>query len=234
MKQNPMPPEAVDRVNDIERADRHALYQYAANQPLLVDEMDDHHEVVEEPELELPEIPAVFGLASPGGVATGGGRRGRPLAAEDTLVDGPVEPAALPKLETTGDEVQMDLDEDSVDKNANQPDGGMGSLLEPDGRRRSRRINGAWVTVYSLHIQKYLARQRAERVVDLYVLHMQVREAVRKYGEKAQQSAEAELREMVYRGVFTPLPPMSFSKRKTKNIIRMFLFLKKNSTSMEF
>jgi hypothetical protein len=52
-------------------------------------------------------------------------------------------------------------------------------------------------------------------------------EASRKYGKKARESALAELREILDRGVFTPVQPAEmWSKRKVKKVVKTFLFYK--------
>jgi hypothetical protein len=62
-KENPMPIEAVERVNEIARADKRAFEQYAVDQPLLGDETEPTQEETEED--EPPGIPAVIGHAPP-------------------------------------------------------------------------------------------------------------------------------------------------------------------------
>ena len=88
------------------------------------------------------------------------------------------------------------------------------------------RIAGRHVAVSHVHATKVEAHVTAARLVEVQALHMQIREAMRKYPERAPDSAAAEMKEMLDREVFVPLHPSDATRKELKKIVKTFLFFK--------
>ncbi len=214
----PLSPEFIARLGELAAADENAERQWMADQVDFDDGAPEDEPLVEDAGFEeLPRIEAAVG-EPPNHFQ----HQAADLDAEDDraievrdapLHAAPVVPAAR-AVEPAERVVPIVL-----------PAGAIGSV-DVDGRRASARIAGRRVDVFHTKSISALSEKRLRGKALVNAFHMFAKEAHGKYGAKAVEGAESELRELLDRKVFTPIAPAEWSKRKTKKVVKSFLFFK--------
>jgi hypothetical protein len=161
-KHNPMPPEAIARLTTLAAADRDMHAQHAGDQPLLGDE-DDAVGPVEDG-AHIQPIEAVVGHApTPGD---------EPFAVDQVEDDNPPPTIQLAPANHTIEVPEATPTLAPPPPPPTPPDDAGGMDNELLGLRRSQRIAGRRVHVYSMHVQRHLARCRSHRKVDVVALEL--------------------------------------------------------------
>lgn len=77
-----------------------------------------------------------------------------------------------------------------------------------------------------LNLRRSSRHRVAPKRTDFIALHISIKEAVKRYSEKADESAYDEMKQLWERNVFIPQMPDTISRWNGKQILRSFLFLK--------
>jgi hypothetical protein len=221
-RKEPIPPQAIEAINrmaDADRAVRDRQLGIAVPEPA---DLAEQPAVAQEDGADRLPPPAIVRGRAPE-------LEQRPYAVavepEGKLIQGPVvvrepEQPAVAVVAQPPQVVDIVRDAEQVfaDGHARAP-------------RASARIAGRRVNVCGLHsrfaVTKQTRREHAA-VVDRIALHIYAQEAQRTHGDAAVESAEAELREILERKVFTPLSKddQKWLRKAKKRFVKPFLFYK--------
>ena len=208
-KLQPLGPENIARIAELAVNDKRVREIEQVDEVPIVPDVDERAGDVERMRGERLEHPEMHAGRAPVG------NEEEVFAPEDHVLApiGPREEEREP-AQLAGQAAEHDADPLVVLEEPERP---------PNMRPPSARIAGRRVSVHS-RVTVSHARAGYQRVV---ASHMFAAEASRKYGKKARESALAELREILDRGVFTPVSPVdALSKRKQKKMVKTFLFYK--------